>query len=256
MERTNPPAFDIDSDVLRCLTLLDILQETYGYVKREEIQDPVLKKNFNYYCRFLKHIKDNSLRVVINDAVYQESKHSASLVNFMKKYAYFPDVSMHTYQEQAEAASRLAYAYCQPYEVNGEKRIAPMKFVYIADIKKRVPTNDAYAMAYATIGGRCFITGNGKDFIFNERTGEDKKTHERSRGIMRINIDRGYYTEEEGGRFLVPIPLHLTTFGAMIKNGTDNLYLPKMLDKLSLARNIIPETLDFDEEDTVPVTIS
>ena len=257
MERTNPPAFDIDSDVLRCLTFLDILQEANGgFVERETVPDPVLQSNFNYYCRILKYIKLGELRVVINDAVYQESKHSKSLVEFMKKYAYFPDVNMHTYQEQAEAASRLAYAYCQPYEIDGEKRPAPMKFVYIADIKKRVPTNDAYAMAYATVGGRCFITANGRDFIFNERTGEDKNYHEISRGIMRINIERGYYSEEESGRFLVPKPIHLTTFGAIIKDGTESLYVPEMLENLVPARDVIPETLDYDEEDTLPGTIS
>ena len=255
MENNNVPTFDIDSDVLRCLTFVNLLRKHFGdNVSREQIrkQDHVLYSNFKYYSHFLDLIKADKIRVVIGDAIFQESKHSKSLVDFMKEYAYFPDVNMVNYQSKSDEARQLAYAYCQPYTINNKEYTPPMKFVFIADINQRVPTNDAYAMAQATVEGRCFITGNGQDFIFNKRNNSDKYHNSRVKGITNINLSKGYYTETNTGSYMTPKPIHIHVFGAMIKNDGEDIVLPAQSGKIIKANLIIDKDLTFDED---PITI-
>jgi len=185
----------VDSDILRNLTYLDLLKKKYGMVEIKDVKEPQLVKDFNYYARILNHVKNDDLRLLIVDAVYQESKHSEHLLNFMKEYCYFPNVSATNYQEKAKKARELAHAYCSPYEFKGQKYGAPMKCVYIADVNKYVPTNDAYIMAQATVEGCCVLTGNKKDFIFDKKQNAGNK--DRLIGIYRINKLSGYYIKSK-----------------------------------------------------------
>ena len=208
-------------------------------------------KNFNYFSQFLNLIETDKLRISIGDAIFQESKHSPSLVAFIQKYAYFPDINMVNYQDKAEEARKLAYAYCQPYEFNGVMQPAPMKFVFIADINKRVPTNDVFAIAQATTEGRCFITGNGQDFIFNKRN-NNENIHDRSKGIVQINIIKGYGSLDKNGYLIVPKPISITTFGAMIKHGANKIFVPEPIGEVIKADKIIKNIKQIDES---PITI-
>ena len=99
---TKPKYLAIDSDILRTLTLLDILHKQHGFVKIELIEDHLLAKDFNFFQRLYSCAENDSIRLVIVDAVYQESKHSDSLKNFIKEYCYFPNVNAANYQEKAE----------------------------------------------------------------------------------------------------------------------------------------------------------
>ena len=121
-EKSKKPIYiAIDSDILRSLTLLDILKKKYGKIEVEKIKDANLKRDFNYFIRLYNCVVHDEIRLLIVDAVYQESKHSPSLVEFMKEYCYFPNVNAANYQEKAEEARKLAYSYTEPYEYNGEQ---------------------------------------------------------------------------------------------------------------------------------------
>lgn len=206
----------IDSDILRTLTLLDILKKEHGHIDVEKIKGSNLKKDFNYFNRLYQSMLHDEIRLLIVDAVYQESKHSQSLLNFIKEYCYFPNVNATNYQEKAEKARQLANAYTEPYLYKEDQQEAPMKAVFVADISKYVPTNDCYIMAQATIEGCSLLTGNGKDFIFNQRN-EDRYAHDRVRGITQINIINGYYEEDKPGHYITPKPIMINTLAAILK---------------------------------------
>ena len=206
-----------DSDILRTLTLLDILKKEHGFIDINRINDKILKKDFNYFVKLYNSILNNEIRPLIVDAVYQESKHSTSLVSFMKSYCYFPNVNAANYQEKTEKARQLADAYTKDY-ANSKYEIqkAPMKKVFVADIKKYVPTNDCYIMAEATIENCPLLTSNGQDFIFNKRN-SDKFNHERVKGIVEININNGYYKYDENGNKTTPKPVLIHTLTGILK---------------------------------------
>lgn len=215
MEKNNPLYFAIDSDILRELTFIDIIKKSNKTLEEITTTDPLLEKYGGYLQRLYFKMKTGEINLVIVDAVYQESKHSKSLVDFIKEYCYFPDINAINYQEKAEEARKLANAYCKPFIYNEVEEQAPMKFVFIADINKSVPTNDCYIMAQATIEGISLITANGKDFIFNKRNASIE--HDRSRGITIINEMNGYYDVNSKGKHIAPKPFHIYTLGPMIK---------------------------------------
>lgn len=196
----------IDSDILRSIAYLKNLKETYGVVNRDKIRDPQLQNDLSYYARVLQFVKEDKVRLLIVDAVYQESKHSVALVDFMKNYCYFPNVFADNYQEKAEKARALAHAYCSEYKNGGETYRAPMRSVFIAEVNRHVPTNDAYIMAQATVENCSLVTGNKKDFIFNDR--QNQENHERRIGICNVNVAMGYY-EEKNGKPITPRPITL-----------------------------------------------
>ena len=216
MTKNNPIYLALDSDVLRTLTLLYILKKEHGYIDIEKIKDNSLKKNFNYFNRLFTAIQHDEIRPLIVDAVYQESKHSPSLIEFMKTHCYFPNINAVNYQEKAEKARKLASEYVKPYTYKNEQFDAPMKAMFVADVNKYVPTNDCYIMAQATVEHCSLLTGNGKDFIFNQRD-EDKSNHNRVRGIAQINILNGYFSEETPGHFVTSKPVMINTLAAILK---------------------------------------
>ena len=214
MTNKNPIYLAIDSDVLRTLTLLDILKKEHSYVDIDKIKDSSLKKDFNYFNRLYNALNHDEIRPLIVDAVYQESKHSASLVNFMKNHCYFPKINLVNYQEKATEARELANAYCSPFKLGGKEFPAPMKKVFHADENKHAPSNDCYIMAQATIEGICLITANGQDFIFDDKS--NIENHFRSMGIINVNMIKGYCSGDVK-KYGIPRPYHIETIGPMIK---------------------------------------
>ena len=238
MENKDPLYFAIDSDILRTLTYIDItLQNNPDYELRNS-PDPLLKKWSGYFLRLYKKMLNDELKLVIVDAVFQESQHSTSLLTFMKKYCYFPKINAVNYQRKSDEARRLANAYCEPYEVGDREYSAPMKKVFNAESGTFSPTNDCYIMAQATIEGISLITANGKDFIFDERIG--KENHDRAKGIMNINIAKGYYAPKQGG-FSTSRPFHIQTIGPMLKDEVLNIELISPLHGFDIGDDLISE---------------
>ena len=238
MENKDPLYFAIDSDILRTLTYIDItLQNNPDYELRNS-PDPLLKKWSGYFFRLYSKMKNDEIRLVIVDAVFQESQHSKTLLGFMKNYCYFPKINAVNYQRKAEESRKLANAYCEPFEVGDRTFSAPMKKVFNAAYNQSSPTNDCFIMAQATIEGIPLITANGKDFIFDDKIGTEN--HDRAKGITSINISKGYYSSK-GGKFYTARPFHINTIGPMLKDNVLNIDLMQPLNGFDIGNEIISE---------------
>lgn len=236
MENKTPPYFAIDSDVLRTLTYIDITLKNNPQVDLRDSPNHLLKKWSGYFLNLYKKMKNDELRLVIVDAVYQESQHSISLLTFMKDYCYFPKINLVNYQKKAAEARKLANAYCSPYKVRDNEYPAPMKKVFNAANNSFSPTNDCFIMAQATIEGIPLITANGKDFIFDEKSGTID--HTRTRGITIINIAKGYSDQIT---FNTAKPLHIHTIGPMLKDKNLKINTMEPLNNFELGADLITE---------------
>ncbi len=216
MEENKHIYIAIDSDILRALTNLDLCLEKNPYYDFEKSDDHFLKRNADYLQTLMKIVRADEIRLLIVNTVYQESKHSPSLCNFIKKYCYFPDINIVNYNDKSAKTEKLANLYCKPYTYKDKECPAPMKATYNAFAKSYVPTNDAYIMAEASIEGAMVLTANKKDFIENVRT---RSKHDRSAGIVQINIQNGYCEKAVGSDFIiVPKPITIGTIGPIISN--------------------------------------
>ena len=245
MEKQNetPKYIAIDSDILRELSFLKMLKKEYGHsINPDKLPlNSALKKDFNYFVLLLNCIEHDEIRLVIVDAVYQESKHSDSLINFIKDYCYFPNINAANYQEKAEQSRILAKAYCSEYTYCDEEKQAPMKSVFIADINKYAPSNDCYIMAQATIEGLPLLTGNGKDFVFNNRNpnnSQRKNNHDRVKGIIQVNISNGYFTIQENGKKISSAPMLLYELAPILRH-IDSFKTPEQSDDFIIAGSIL-----------------
>ncbi|MBO5954565.1 MAG: hypothetical protein J6Q13_01190 [Clostridia bacterium] len=238
MENNTPLYFAIDSDILRALRLIDIIMESGQRYDFANSPDTLLKKWGGYLRKLYQRMKNDEIRLVIVDAVYQESQHSVSLLTFMKNYCYFPKINAVNYQRKAAEARRLANAYCESFEVGDKEIAAPMKKVFNAQSGTFSPTNDCYIMAQATIEGISLITANGKDFIFDEKAGVEN--HNRAKGIMNINIARGYYASKQG-TFNTSRPFHIQTIGPMLKDEILDIDLITPANGFDLGDDLICE---------------
>ncbi len=230
---------DIDSDVLRSITFLDILINIHGVenIDVSKVKDALLCKHFKSLLSFYKAIKADKIRIVIEEAIYQENKHLPSVLSFIKNNAYFPDVNIVNYQERIIQSRKLAHAYCAEYTYQGEKFPAPMQETYNAEMNTLQPPTDAHIMGQATVGGRCLVTANSQHFIYNKKT--SNFSNDRSKGIVQINILNGYYSTDEQGNMLVPKPISISNLGNIIKNGVDNLFVVESNEKIVKADLIL-----------------
>ena len=245
MARTkkDPKYIAIDSDILRELSFLSVLRREYGHsINLDKLpKNSALLKDFNYFSNLLNCIEFDEIRIAIVDAVYQESKHSPSLIDFIKKYCYFPNITAVNYQEKAEQARTLASAYCTKYIYDDEEKPAPMKSVFIADINKYAPSNDCYIMAQATIEGLPLLTGNGKDFVFNKKNSNNNQrnnNHDRFRGIIQVNILNGYFTVQPNGKKITSAPMLLYELAPLLRQ-PDEFNTPEQSDDFVLAGSIL-----------------
>ena len=225
MKNKEPLYFAIDSDILRAITFVDKLASCEEFYDYKNSKDVVLSHWFGYIQNLYQGMKNDIFRLVIVDAVYQESKHSPSLLNFMTTYCYFPKINAINYQEKSKEARELAYAYCEPHIYQGKEFPAPMKMQFNASLSQHTPSNDCYIMAQASIEGICLITANGQDFVFDKKAKTDNNY--RLKGIVSINIEKGYGSTNDKDLKQVPRPIHIKTIGPMLKN-TENSNLENL----------------------------
>lgn len=238
MENNNPLYFAIDSDVLRILTFIDLTLKNNPEYDLRSSPDPLLKKWSGYFLRLYTKAKNDQIRLVVVDAVYQESQHSSCLVSFMRNYCYFPKINAVNYQRKAAEARKLANAYCSPYELGDKQFPAPMKKVFNAESTTFSPTNDCYIMAQATIEGISLITANGKDFIFDEKS--KSENHDRAKGVVNVNIAKGYYSSFQG-KFHTPRPFHINTIGPMLKDDVLSIETNTPFNDFDIGKDLISE---------------
>ena len=217
MENSKHIYFSIDSDVLRALTFVDLLLKDDPKTDLKKFKDPMVKNHGGYLKKLLKLAKDDVVRLLIVNTVYQEGKHSEKLVDFMKEYCYFPNINFANFDEKSEKIERLVDRYCNDYTVGDVTYDAPFMKTYNASLKRKVASNDAYIVAESTVENACLITNNSKHIIYNERNDNDQNS--RVKGIVNININEGYYqTVEDGVSILTPRPYALHVVGPMLKD--------------------------------------
>ena len=76
MKKTPVKYIAIDSDILRHLTYLDMLQTKNEVVDVKKIKDDFVSKNYLHFTHLFNLVKEDKIRLLIVDAVYQESKYS------------------------------------------------------------------------------------------------------------------------------------------------------------------------------------
>ena len=229
----------LDSDILRTLADFDNLLQTYPDFDTKFAHDFFIRENGNYLKKMLSLIKSGKLSIFVGSAVFREVKHRVDCIEFIKKYCYMPKMNASNFAEMVTQSDNLAFKYCtQKYVYKDKEYYPPMELHYSAYLKRDVPSNDAYAMAEATIAGCIFITNNGQDFIFRKYLKDDKNS--RLVGITILNTQEGYYSASEDGSQIVPRPMEFYRFVPLLRKGLDNLMLPNVDENdFEKANNIL-----------------
>ena len=95
MGKSRPYYVAIDSDVLRALVFADILLKNKTDFR--SVDDFAIKQYGGYLRKILKYMHEDKLRIVILNNVYQENKHSPSLVSFIVENCYVPNITFENY---------------------------------------------------------------------------------------------------------------------------------------------------------------
>ena len=216
MGKNKPYYIAVDSDVLRALAFADILLKNKTDFRT--VKNSAIRNYGGYLRKLLGYMHEDKLRIIILNNVYQENKHSQSLVYFIVENCHVANITFDNYEKISDEVKRMAKRYCSPYTDLKTGRVveAPMQMVYDAYLRANKPTNDAMNMAEASVIGVPFVTLNAKDYVFNPHS--NKEVNERAIGILQINIQEGYYFEDDYGRYVAPKPFSLATFGALLQN--------------------------------------
>ncbi len=226
-------AFDSDifSSLADALKLRD--PSTPEYLKRKLLKSINDIENIDY---LLDKIIAGEIRPVVVNTVFNEVSLVPHIAPFLKKFGYFPKTTKANRLKKREQVKDLAKAYCESADINGKTSTPPMKKAYNAYADEYTPSNDAIAMAEATIENCIFVTGNGKDFIFY---GKDSDNTDRSSKIIAINIKKGYCTIAPNGFAHAPKPSSLKDFLQQFKKfGTECHYVQPNEEP-------VPENTDF-----------
>ena len=217
-DKTKPEPIYVafDSDILSELAILytDEINNRTTNVTRTA-KDPLLREYGGYINRIYELIKEDLIRPVILNTIYNECTLVKFIEPFIIKHGYFPDYNLTNKTKKRNESKRLAQLYCEPYIHQGVEYPAPMKIEYSAHDDSRRPQNDAYAMAEATIENCLFVTANEKDFI---STRNEENRNSRAMGVLNINLQQGYYETNKYGKQIIPKPMSIKTFGALIKD--------------------------------------
>lgn len=140
---------------------------------------------------------------------------------------YFQKINRINAERKASKEEALARAYCSSYENNGKIHKAPMKSTYCRFVSQRIPTNDAFIMAEASIEHACVITENAKDFIYKN----EEQDHIRATGIRIINIQNDLYDDSSDLAYpLVPQPFDLVKIAPILRGDPYDLQFPMSID--------------------------
>ena len=179
-----------------------LLQDSY-LGKIEKIDGKEYYKTLIDLEHLLEAVKRGEIELCITKTVFNElnlDKH-ASTKKFVENYVNILRVPDELKQTFAIRRTKLAREYVARDAMDDE---------YSASEEKRVPTNDAYIMAEATIFGLTLITFNGKDFIFIKN---NPKSWERLKVITEINKEKKYFFESNiSGVMMTPKPTNLSAF--------------------------------------------
>lgn len=206
----------LDSDMLRNLiNFTEMTKRSYNLANNQHVAS-----NIDEYIYLMGCYYEGLIEFRIGKTVYKENKHVQEILDFISK---FNVESINVPEEQVKV---MADAYCCSYfDVNKEKRAAPMMKKYVACLNQYLPSNDAYIMAEATIGNCYLLTNNSKDFI---SVGTNVKDHTRLDGIKCINKQFKFHKIRDG-KIFIPQPINLTALVKYLKNyNPSKCYAPQI----------------------------
>lgn len=238
-KKKSTPCVAFDSDILRTLAEMDEALRKNPKVKFENFRDNVIRSHHEDLVLLLNLIKSKKLDVFIGNTVFQQVKHRPEVLEFIKKYCYFPKLNVITFNDLLYKTDELALQYCtERVEYRGELLYPPMDLNYSPIGRKSAPSDDAYIMAEATIANCLLITGNGQHFIFRKNNKDD--TNSRTTGIVAINKKNGYYQEIDEAS-VVPKAVLFKVFCEWVRSkGVDRIFMPHAnTEELELASNIM-----------------
>lgn len=215
----------VDADVI--IMLVEVKEKMRNIPNYQPSKDrkKSIQNNADALMKILELMNKDELRLLVINTTFNEVKDVKQTMDFIKDNCYFPRLNILNISSHIEKADELAMKYCtQSYEYKGQKYYPPMELEYNRHLQRKVPSNDAYAMAEASIEKCIFITANSRHFVFRENY--QKETNLRAIGIGMINSENGYETIDEKGRITSSRPMSLETFGFLIKNGVDNFFAP------------------------------
>ena len=223
----------VDPNVLRILAFVDLLAQEHEYIDVDKIKNDQLRKDFNYYKRLYDCIVTDHIRIVLLEHVYRVSKHSETLMNFIKKYCYCSNYNSKNYEEKTNKMLELSKAYCCEYVLRDEIHPAPINLNGLSTHQKEYQMKNALMMAQATIEGCMFLTTH-ENLIINKRSSQNNR--ENAVGIFNINMLNGYYDTMFNGKMLSPHPILLRDIGPMTKD-------PNTFVTPNLSKGILPADL-------------
>ena len=205
----------VDPTILRLLAFIDLLSKEYEFLDIDKIHNPSLRKDFNYYKRLYDCIVDDKIRIIILEHVYQVSKHSETLMDFIKTYCYCSNFNSNNYKTKLDKISQLEEKYFEGYTIRGEYHPAPLNLSNQIETKQERTKKYARMMAQATLEGCIFLTTN-QDLVC-DKTNTSHNTNLAAR-VFQINLLNGYYCTMTNGQVLAPHPVLLRDFGPMTKH--------------------------------------
>lgn len=225
----------VDPNVLRMLAFVHILTKENEYIDIDKIKNDQLRKDFNYYKRLYDCVVQDKIRIVLLEHVYSVSKHSESLMKFIRLYCYCSDFNSNNYKEKTNKFLDLSKAYCREYVLRDEIHPAPINLNGLNEKRQDIEQKFAVMMAQATIEGCMFLTTH-ENLVRDIR----KKSFDRSHatGIFNINMINGYYDTMFNGKVLSPHPILLRDIGPMTKN-PDMFVTPNLSKGITLADNVL-----------------
>ncbi len=192
---------------------------------KSQTQKVITANKFAIYA-ICKSLEKGYIRFFISPTVLNETLDIPNkavideYLEFIEKYCLMPGVDKtingNLILVGKEECEELAHLYCSSYkakikdkETGEEKEMTiwpPMDStpdplnIKTKGIQKRIPKDDAYIMAYASIFRLSLFTLDGKDFVFVPSIKEDPE--KRRRGIITIN--KQYFKEDCYMRPLLP----------------------------------------------------
>lgn len=230
--------FSLDSDALSNIAeLAEYLESNPGATDDEvakffcSVKQSCVIKNLEDYRKLVEIAKDKTspMRFLITQTPWEESLNISVVRKFVQKYCYVPKVSYLLSRKYQLKIEKLARMYCKKYtNKKGEEKDAPMSIRYNAANRDISPTNDAYAMAEATVFGACLLTENAKDFVhmeMHEKVSNGKNIihgdNKRALGIIELNGVMGYDIVYSDHFKLTPKPWLVHGLGRFLDNLDD-----------------------------------
>lgn len=214
---------------------------------------------------------EETYRLLITPTVFSEYKHEKNPVvkecdEFVRDFCYVPKVNILNYTEYSQKINDLAVAYSKDYIHKGKVKPAPMDDATVDSNGQVLPSKDARIMAEASYFGANLCTLNARHFIYDGSTATNKEELEelmlrrrRSKGIYRINKQKGYYIKDVpfkdgkmnlGYQAYTPYEIeHIFANNRLIQEGFATKYV--LHDNVDMASIFIKNPNEEEQEQTL-----